>query len=396
MDNTKEQKMRAMLISLGSIERLKLVKDVIKNEYDVEMYISDFDHNKKCTISTKEPDCNYIHISPYKKNLSLKRILSLLSFGRKIASELKKNEPDLIYLILPPNNVVKRCNQYVKKKHSTRIVLDIYDLWPESLPVKKVSNTLPIKIWKNWRNNYIKTADQVFTECELYQDELRRQGLDQEYRTLYLCKEQNEQVRMDVETHINSDKADINDKEIIRFGYLGSINHIIDIDEICRIVSSLIYTGTRVSVDIIGAGESLNDFVSALEEAGAEVNYHGAIYDEVEKYECFREVDFGLNMMKTTVKVGLTTKSIDYLSMGIPLLNNIKHDTWNMIENEGIGINVKKTNDGMNIVKELRRTNINQMRVRTLKAYDKHFTPNSFKETVESAFIGTKILTRNT
>ena len=44
-------------------------------------------------------------------------------------------------------------------------------------------------------------------------------------------------------------------------------------------------------------------------------------------------------MMKPGVCVGLTMKSIDYFCYGLPLINNIPGDTWQLVEEHGIGVN---------------------------------------------------------
>ena len=38
----------------------------------------------------------------------------------------------------------------------------------------------------------------------------------------------------------------------------------------------------------------------------------------------------------------MTIKSMDYFSMGVPIINNIKGDTWELVEKEKVGVNVKE------------------------------------------------------
>ena len=44
--------------------------------------------------------------------------------------------------------------------------------------------------------------------------------------------------------------------------------------------------------------------------------------------------------MKNSVFVGLTMKSMDYFEGGLPIINNIHGDTWDMIDENGIGVNI--------------------------------------------------------
>ena len=51
---------------------------------------------------------------------------------------------------------------------------------------------------------------------------------------------------------------------------------------------------------------------------------------------------FGLNIMKASVCVGLTMKSIDYFRHGLPIINSIPADTQELVEREKIGIQLNE------------------------------------------------------
>lgn len=350
------------------------------------MFLCDFSHNRKAEVTNRDPECVYLHISPYKKNLSIQRIISLLNYGKQIGTRIRDLKPDLIYIILPPNNMVKNCRTYLRTNPDANLVLDIYDLWPESMPINKsIKGTFPFKVWADWRNRYLGKAKVVFTECMLYQDVLNRAGVDAKYETLYLCKSQRSDVAAKVKEII---KIRHDENGIIRMGFLGAIKPSMDIDITCKIISGLKKVGERVEVEIIGEGECTSQFISSLEEVGAVVKYHGPVYDEMEILKCLGKCDLGINMMKPGAQVGLTTKGLDYLSMGIPLLNNIKGDTWTLIQDENIGFNV--SNDGKDddiLIDKIIKMDTQKMRESALYVYEEYFTPLSFKRTVKQTFI---------
>ena len=58
------------------------------------------------------------------------------------------------------------------------------------------------------------------------------------------------------------------------------------------------------------------------------------------KQDIFDQYQCGLNLMVDTVFVGLTIKSLEYMSHDLPLINNIKGDTWKNVEGEQIGFNI--------------------------------------------------------
>ena len=58
--------------------------------------------------------------------------------------------------------------KYKKKHHNVKVMYDIIDLWPESMPIDRYKGLLPFKIWKNNRDKYLSSGDVVFCECELF------------------------------------------------------------------------------------------------------------------------------------------------------------------------------------------------------------------------------------
>ena len=68
------------------------------------------------------------------------------------------------------------------------------------------------------------------------------------------------------------------------------------------------------------------------------------MFSESEKKDIFSKSDYCLNIMKTSVNVGMTMKSLDYFSFGIPIINNISGDIGKMVLDESIGFNIDKNN----------------------------------------------------
>lgn len=391
---------KAVLFSLGSgvEERLRLFKEAIGSEYETEIYISDFNHTDKKYVSTFEDDLKYIHVPSYTRNLSFARIYSYLKFGSAVKKILQDIKPDLVYVMLPPNNVAAKCLKYLKRNDSYFIV-DIYDLWPESLPLDKVKfNYNPAyHWWKNLRDKSIKRADYIFTECDLYQEKLTYVLKDRNnISTLYLeknvSKHDLELIKTQMAHYIESFDEE---SDTVKLAYLGSVNFIIDIPRISEIVRGLVNKGKKVQVHIIGAGEGLDEFKQQLHQAGAEVSYHGKIFEMDKKIQLLSQCDFALNIMVDSVNVGLTTKSIDYLSMGLPLLNAIKGDTWKFVDEYKVGLN---NTDG--IVNQLidmmaSKEKMTDLHRNALDLYQTKFTPESFKKVVVNSLKGADILHDN-
>jgi glycosyltransferase involved in cell wall biosynthesis len=118
--------------------------------------------------------------------------------------------------------------------------------------------------------------------------------------------------------------------------YLGAINNIISIPDICGLINQL--TAKKpVTLHIIGKGERQEEFVEEAQKAGAEVIFYGAVYDEAKKLEIMNRCHLGLNIMKSSVCVGLTMKSVDYFRFGLPIINNIPADTRELVIQRNVG-----------------------------------------------------------
>lgn len=384
--------------------------------FNVDMLLSDFDHRakKKRELPKEEllstaawGNLNrgsenteiiriYIESKPYSKNISPGRLIYHHDFAKKVYRFLHKAEAyDILYVVLPGNSLAPAAVSVSKEKGS-KLIFDLIDMWPESLPVSGISWTPPIAYWRKLRDDNINKADCIITECRLYQKKLR---LDPAKTvTMYWAKTEDVKAE-DHKIHGNGkgystetastnepagcspsmNREDQTDNDI-RIAYLGSINNVIDISLIIKILSAvntacIDKSAGKVNLDIIGDGESREAFLDALKKAEISFNYHGAIYDEQKKREILSRCDWGINIMKPGVNVGLTMKSIDYLANGLRLINNIPGDTWEWVEKEHIGVNVDAEGAG-SIENSLKKIWLPQIKDRDEIAgfYSKNFT----------------------
>lgn len=379
--------MKALIVSCFDhyATRLKPIKDfLVKNEYNTVILTSDFNHVKKEPISEKHPACTYLTVPEYKKNISISRIYSHFVFAYKVKRFLNQYKPDLIYVLIPTNLAAKYCNDY-KKTNNVILIADIIDLWPESLPLKQLKNTFFANVWRDWRNHCISNADHVYTECNLYQEKLKNIINMDKVCTLHLFSNVSDNAKSEILNIINNKKKDSG--KTVKLAYLGSMNHIIDIDGICRVIKCFIDKGLQVELHAIGGGDSQDIFLTKVKETGCQIFFYGIIFDELEKVRILTPCDYALNMMKETSEVGLTIKSVDYLSMGLPLLNNIKGDTWNFVKEEHIGVNIGNDNDWMNKLCSV------VPRQKIVQFYFEHFTETAFTHNVTKSLT---VLLQNT
>ena len=337
--------------------------------YNVLWLESDFIHREKKKGRLPRSNHRYIETVVYKKNLSIRRLYSQYDFARKVFHVLKNEPVDLLYVMIPANSLARTAVKLKKILH-TKVVLDIIDMWPESLPLKGVGTLWPLQCWRRLRDDNLGQADLVFTECGLYK---RLIGLKpEEAVTLYWPKDKGA-----------SEWAFQKDDNCMHVVYLGSVNNIIDMNAVTEILRE-VNRSKKVKLHIVGDGEKRQAFLEILKQNGIETEYYGTVYDETKKQEIFDRCSYGINIMKPGVCVGLTMKSIDYFCYGLPIINNIQGDTWEMVEQYGIGINCIG-----NSYKEcasdilLKTDSLLQKRGLIQKLYNQYFTVEAMERVLE-------------
>ena len=310
----------------------KFVNDYVKKGYDVIYVTSDFDHmTKKRYCFNEYKNSKQLHVISYKKNLSISRILSHLMFSYKTFYMLLACKPELVYVEVPNNSLVKSSAKY-KKINNAEIIVDVFDMWPESMPVKTKNMIVNwgFDIWRNFRNKNLKFADQIWIECDYYRELLSAQKINLPMETKYLTLENAE---TSIETKVSEDEIDL--------CYLGSINNIIDISLIEKIVSELA-KNKRTRIHIIGDGERKDEFLEILKQNSIEIIDHGKVYEIDKLQEIFDQCWFGINVLREDLAIGITMKSISYFRGGLPIINTVQGDTSRFVEECNIGINVDR------------------------------------------------------
>jgi glycosyltransferase involved in cell wall biosynthesis len=349
--------------------RIQYIKAAMERAgYAVHIFFSDFDHYSKQYVTKKRDGIEYLHAKGYQKNLSYARIQSHLQFARTCVKKAEEyNNISLIYVMVPPNSLCKEFAAYKQRHPAVKLIYDLCDMWPESLPVgntAKVLGTPVFTVWRNDRNHYIGMADGVLSECNLFAEKIRKYVPEQKLHTVYLCQEY----------HENSSSSG-NDQ--ISFLYMGSMNNIMNIELIVKVLYEM-NQKTKAVLHIVGDGEKKAELLQQVQQIGVKIIDHGVVYDETKKQEIYSQCQYGLNLMVDSVFIGLTMKSLDYMSHGLPLINNIKGDTWNFVENNQTGINIVngKEKEAADKIVEVTKLHYNQYHENTIALFHTVFETN--------------------
>lgn len=307
-----------------------VVYQSFKDKYDTKLVYSSYSHIHKEYVVHENKDFIPVRCIPYKKNLSLSRIFSYFDFAFKSRKIISRYNPSVLYVQVPPNSVAYFAVKQAKKRNIP-VIVDILDLWPESLPVGNAAKTIIGKtvggLWSYWRSYAIKNADIIMSESKYFLDQLNCDGGNT--RVVHLTKVKNS-------GHLDNEAFTM-DKIVIAF--LGSINSISDFDGLIKLAGLLKEKGRQVELSIIGDGVNCNNLLHRLTEQRIPYVYHGKIFDDAKKHDILKTAWFGFNGYKSNTEVALSYKSIDYLSCGLPLISNVKGDTWDIVEKHKIGYN---------------------------------------------------------
>ena len=357
--------------------RMQLWDTCLQKEGFSTTYLTgDFDHYTKKPYVCQIPGTVQLAVRPYQKNISVDRILSHRDFAEKALGYLEQVHPKVIVSLLPPNFLAHYLATYKKRHPETILIFDIFDLWPETFPSGGVKKLLApaFSVWGWLRDHSLPKADYITTECELFREKL------------HLPQEKSQTV------HFWSAPAPVTSspnlaEDSVSLCYVGFINNVIGIDEICGLIQNLSQL-KPVKLHIIGAGERTEEFITQAQNAGAEVSYHGAVYDPAQKQQIMDACHFGLNVMKSSVCVGLTMKSVDYFRHSLPIINTIPGDTADLVRTRKIGVQL--TADCHRQIAELSMEQLLEMRSNVSKTFTEVFSYDKAEEKISG--ILTKLL----
>lgn len=362
-------------------ERTHYIQQVLQEAgYAVTYITSDFHHITKKPHKVDLPHCIQIPTHPYRKNISVQRICSHIRFAKDAMKLVRTLQPDLLYVEVPPNSLCREAARYKKQFPKTRLIFDIFDMWPESFPGRRLKQLLklPFAVWAWFRNCGLSKADLVLTECDLFRQKLQKFLKSTPAKTLYLCRS----------SATTEEPTPVAQQEQLHLCYLGSINNIIDIPVIAALIAQ-VQQLRPVTLHIIGGGESRDTLVSSVEDTGAKVIFHGKIYDDSQKQAIFDQCSFGLNTLKDSVCIGLTMKSVDYFAGALPIINTVAGDTWELVKTRNMGINLDREHleDTARLIVAVSSEEQLAMRCSTLECFHGLFSQSIFSRTLKKLLV---------
>jgi glycosyltransferase involved in cell wall biosynthesis len=307
-----------------------------------------FDHSKKefkKQIQSQEARIKtvFLAVPAYAKNLSIKRMYSHLVFARNLNRFLKSlNEserPDIIISLMPTSTAAWIAGKF-SKKHNLFFVVDVIDLWPDSL-VPLVKSNVFIKSamlpWTWITQKAYKLANYISAESKAYSNIAATINPFVNASHTYLG------VNIDQVNEILSTSTFQGFKSIneLILCYGGSLNNSYDFESLLNAVKYIQEKGISYKMVFIGEGEKRIDILTFAEVYNLNVAITGRVsYDDFLRY--LAACDIAFNSFVENTKVVHSYKFNDYCAAGVFIFNNLKGETADAIDSYDIGVNYTK------------------------------------------------------
>lgn len=328
---------------------------------DVELIISDFDHEvkdvrKRDDYSQYKFKISVLHEPTYSRNVSLKRLYAHYKWGRNVRDYLYHldKKPDAIYCAIPSLTAARSAAKYCMTNH-VKFVVDLQDLWPESF-VMAVKNRLLQSVFlpmKWYVNKVYASADMAVAVSETYVE-----------RILSV----NKKISSGISIFLGNDGASFDegrekyhlersDDEIV-IAYIGNMSTSYDMPCVFDALAKVQKRGkvkSSIRFVLIGGGVDEEKFKEYAQNTYTNTQFLGKkSYQEMAGMLC--DCDIVVNPIVKGSVASIINKVGDYALSGKPVINTQEsYEYRQLVENYmcGINCNCGDSDDVANAIEKL-------------------------------------------
>lgn len=314
----------------------------IYNQLDAEIKVvtTDFCHGEKRYYKLEEtnhPNQVNLHVPEYKKNLSIARIWSHIVFAKQVKDYLNglNERPNVIYCTMPTSSSAFVCAKYCKK-HGVKFIIDVIDLWPDSLlPLVKGKTVIKAFLWPwTYLSRYAyKAADVIMGESGKYANEAKKYNTQAKVYPIYLGVDTNFTRKIKECPLVKLDKP----SDEIWIAYAGSLGVSYDFSTLLDAIKN-IHGRYKYKLWFIGDGVRHNEIESFITQHSMNAKISGFLqYNQLLSYLSY--CDIAINIFRKDTKVVYSYKFNDYVAMNCFVLNSLEGETADMVDKYQIGRN---------------------------------------------------------
>jgi glycosyltransferase involved in cell wall biosynthesis len=252
---------------------------------------------------------------------------------------LVRGRPRSIYCPIP-HNLGALLLALIARTVGSRIVIDVHDTWPESLLAIHRPRPHERPVYRLWRwaaDAALRLADGVVAESVRYAERADRvrvpRGLAPA-RCVYLGGDlpyySNAQSSLALPPEIAAATA--------RFVYVGNLGRNYDLALLVRTVRTVQEEHPEACLVFLGGGELEPGLRSLAAELGLKTWFSGLLPHR-DLIALLGDMYYGLNTFAAGGNVAYSYKLNDYLLAGIPVINSLPGEAWEMVERNDLGYN---------------------------------------------------------
>jgi len=301
--------------------------------YDISFITTDFEHQRKIWITQKKIPKGYHLLKSrfgYKKNVSIKRLANHYFLGKSLKKMLLNLEkPDLIVCSYPTIYMSYIATIY-GKKNDIPVLVDVRDLWPDIFinPIIGRFLLFPLYIQKNF----------IFSNATIIA------GVSPRY-VEWATSDSSSMLNVLPLTQyspIPKGREVLNSRNPLKLIFVGTLGDTYDLDLINKISESLTLSQINHEIVVCGDGPKKEAFLKATELI-PQVIFLGWLKKK-DLDLVLKSSHIGLMLYKDTSPQGWPNKLIEYMSFGLPVVNSLPGESWKLIREERVGINIEHGN----------------------------------------------------
>lgn len=315
--------------------------------------ITDFNHRKKRYYEGDEAyhkDQVLLHVPAYASNVSIKRIWSHIIFAWRLKKYLqtKKEKPSAIYCTMPTSLSAYICAKYCKK-HGIKFVIDVIDLWPDSLlPLVKGKAIIKVLLypWTYLTRYAYMSANVIMGESVKYVNEAKKYNPKASVYPIYLGIDVSFINKVKAENPIQLEKPE----NEVWIAYAGSMGLSYDFKTLLDAVKN-VHGRYQYKLWFVGDGVRHDEIQEYIQKNGLNAEITGFLpYEQLLSYLSY--CDIAINIFRSNTKVVFSYKFNDYVAMDCFVLNSLEGETAQMVDEYRIGRNFNFSDQPLSAVLE--------------------------------------------
>ena len=344
--------------------RYRSFADILCQYYNLEVITSTFCHLTKKQRILAEIDLEKLPYkvtlqreTGYRKNVSLKRIISYGEFGRNVLSYLKqRKKPDIVIVSVPSLSVADYTTKYCRQK-GIPVIVDIQDLWPEAfkmaLNVPVISDIIFYPMMCQ-ANRIYSRANEIMAVSDTY---------------VLRGKECNPNCR-GMSIYIGTDSTLVEEKTkgvVVKknnsefwIGYVGALGHSYDIKTVIDALDVLEAKGYKnIVFKVMGEGVLKKQFEEYAKVKNVKCDFMGLLEYGV-MMKTLMACDVAVNPIIDRSVSSIINKVSDYAAAAMPVINTQNRLEYRkQLEEFHAGIKVEN-GDSKQLAKANKRLNDDQ------------------------------------